>query len=390
MFHLPTVIFLSFILNLLISLFFLSIYKYKKQTCFLLFALAFATFALAEVLACLRLFIDFPLITHYLASISVNMSPLLIIIGLYKHKNVKNISLMPLYCIFGFSGLLLLAIYPFGAAKMLTSLVIAGLFIYTAYLIKSMSFVAKAQKKALITCFLVHSGVMFLNVIFLLVPVLSSSIQNVATSLQIVLISHLLLATLSALILPFLLFSNSEYTLSNLANTDSLTQLFNRRGFFNNAKAVLKQHNNNDNNDKYVSVIILDIDFFKRINDKYGHDTGDQAIKWIAQHIKEQFIDAGICARIGGEEFAILLPDYSLRAAKEYAEHLREKISKHPFYYQTAHINLSVSAGVSHCVNGKMSVKDLLSLADKRLYLAKETGRDKVVSFDEKNLLMQC
>ncbi|HDY91682.1 MAG TPA: GGDEF domain-containing protein, partial [Pseudoalteromonas sp.] len=244
------------------------------------------------------------------------MSPLLIIIGLYKYKNMQNISLMPLYCIFGFSGLLLLAIYPFEAAKMLTSLVIAGLFIYTAYLIKSMSFVAKAQKKALITCFLVHSGVMFLNVIFLLIPVLSSSIQDVATPLQIVLISHLLLATLSALILPFLLFSNSEYTLSNLANTDSLTQLFNRRGFFNNAKETLKQPNNSDKN---VSVIILDIDFFKRVNDKYGHDTGDQAIKWIAQHIKEQFIDEGICARIGGEEFAILLPDYSLRAAKEYA-----------------------------------------------------------------------
>lgn len=387
MFHLPTVIFLSFILNLLISLFFLSIYKYKKQTSFLLFGLACATFALAEILACLRLYIDFPLITHYLASISMIMSPLLIIIGLYKYKNIQNISLMPLYCIFGFSGLLLLAIYPFEAAKMLTSLIIAGLFIYTAYLIKSMSFVAKAQKKALITCFLVHSGVMFLNVIFLLIPVLSSSIQDVATPLQIVLISHLLLATLSALILPFLLFSNSEYTLSNLANTDSLTQLFNRRGFFNNAKETLKQPNNSDKN---VSVIILDIDFFKRVNDKYGHDTGDQAIKWIAQHIKEQFIDEGICARIGGEEFAILLPDYSLRAAKEYAEHLRENISKHPFYYQNSHINLSVSAGVSSALNGKMSVKDLLSLADKRLYLAKETGRDKVVSFDEKNLLMQC
>ncbi|WP_247655198.1 GGDEF domain-containing protein [Pseudoalteromonas sp. MMG007] len=227
---------------------------------------------------------------------------------------------------------------------------------------------------------------MILQVAVLSIPVLSRNIVDITAPLQAILISHLILATLSALLLPFLLFSNTEYTLSNLANTDSLTQLFNRRGFFNKAKESL---NHLSNKGKSVSIIILDIDFFKRVNDKYGHDTGDHAIKWIAQSIKEQFMNAGISARIGGEEFAILLPDYTLNAARESAEYLRENISKQPFYYQGTYINLSVSAGVSSTINGKMSIKDLLSLADKRLYLAKETGRDKVVTLDERQLLLQ-
>ena len=386
MLHLPTVICLSFILNLMIGFFFVSVYKYKSQPAFLLFSLACFSFAAAEVFASIRVYIDFPFVTHYLANIFIILSPLLIIVGLFKYKNTQNISLMPLYCIFGFSAFLLLAIYPFDAAKMFTSLIISGLFIYSGYLIKSMSFVAKIQQKALTTCFLVHSGVMLLQVAVLSIPVISSNVVDITAPLQIILISHLILATLSALILPFLLFSNTEYTLSNLANTDSLSQLLNRRGFFNKAKESLNQLSNKD---KSVSIIILDIDFFKRVNDEYGHDTGDQAIKWIAQNIKEQFINTGISARIGGEEFAILLPDYSLSAARESAEYLRENISKHPFYYKGAHINLSVSAGVSTALNGQMSIKDLLSLADKRLYLAKETGRDKVVTFDEKQLLLQ-
>ncbi|MBQ4857497.1 GGDEF domain-containing protein [Pseudoalteromonas sp. MMG007] len=386
MLHLPTVICLSFILNVIIGIFFLSVYKYKDQSAFLLFSLACFSFATAEVLASIRIYIELHFVTHYLANIFIILSPLLITIGLIKYKNVQNTSLTPLYCILGFSAFFLLAIYPYDAAKMLTSLIISGLFFYSGYLIKSMIFVAKIHKKALTTCFLVHSGVMILQVAVLSIPVLSRNIVDITAPLQAILISHLILATLSALLLPFLLFSNTEYTLSNLANTDSLTQLFNRRGFFNKAKESL---NHLSNKGKSVSIIILDIDFFKRVNDKYGHDTGDHAIKWIAQSIKEQFMNAGISARIGGEEFAILLPDYTLNAARESAEYLRENISKQPFYYQGTYINLSVSAGVSSTINGKMSIKDLLSLADKRLYLAKETGRDKVVTLDERQLLLQ-
>jgi diguanylate cyclase (GGDEF)-like protein len=386
MLHLPTVISLSFILNLFIGLFFFSVYRYKKQTSFLLLGVACLTFSFAELLACLRLLIDAPFVTHYLANVFVILSPFLVIIGLHKYKHTQLLNLQPLYITVGFSVLLLLTIYPYSAGQLLTSLTIAGLFLYIAFIIKSMSFVAISQKKALIICFLIHSIIMFIQAVLIAIPVLNESTPNSNAPMQLILSSHLILTTCSALILPYLLFSNTEHTLSSLANTDPLSQLFNRRGFFTKGKEILSD-TSNINTD--VSIIMLDIDFFKRVNDEYGHDTGDHAIKWIAQHIKEQFTDIGISSRIGGEEFAILLPSYTLGSAKNQAEKLRESIRSHPFHYLDNHINLSVSAGVSHAKSGHTNMKDLLSLADKRLYLAKESGRDKVVTFDEKHLLVQ-
>jgi len=386
MLHLPTIISLSFILNVLIGLFFLSVHNFKKQTSFLLFGLACITFAFAELLACLKLVIDFPFVTHYLADIFILLSPFLIIVGLHKYKHSKPLNLVPLYYLLGFTALTLLPIYPYSAGQMLTSFVISGLYLYSAYIIKSMSFVATLQKKALVVCFLIHALLMLTQTTLLAIPYLSANPANYLESLQFILSSHLILATCSALILPYLLASNTEHTLSSLANTDTLSQLLNRRGFFTKSKEALSSPKNANKN---VSVILLDIDFFKRVNDQFGHETGDQAIKWISQHIKEQFLNVGISARIGGEEFAILLPDYSLSAAKNDAEQLRKNISTQSFYHDGQLISLSVSAGVSNALNGEATIKELLAYADKRLYLAKETGRDKVVTFDEKSLLMQ-
>ncbi|GAA60459.1 hypothetical protein P20652_2325 [Pseudoalteromonas sp. BSi20652] len=208
----------------------------------------------------------------------------------------------------------------------------------------------------------------------LAVSIVNVNSPNYLELLQFILSSHLILATCSALILPYLLASHTEYILSGLANTDMLSKLLNRRGFFTTSKEALS---NPENLNKNVSIILLDIDFFKHVNDQFGHDAGDQAIKWISQHIKKQFINVGISARIGGEEFAILLPNSSLSEAKNNAEQLRIKISTSPFYYQGQHISLSVSAGVSNALNGSKTIKELLAYADKRLYLAKKQAEIK-------------
>lgn len=382
MLHLPTIISLSFILNLVIALFFISLYRYKKQSAFLLFGFACLSFSAAELVFSLRLFINFPLLTHYIADILIILSPLFIIIGLHKYRNTEPLNLFPLYCVLGFYALMLLVIYPYDAARMLTSLIIALLFCYNAYIVKSMTFVAKLQQNALISCFVIHAIIMFIQVAVLIPSTLSDSVLSISRAAsQIILISHLVLTTCSALILPFLLFSNNEFTLSSLANTDQLSELLNRRGFFSKSKEALN-HSHNVNKD--VSIVMLDIDLFKHVNDEYGHETGDKVIKWIALHIKEQFSDTGICARIGGEEFAILLPGHTLNNATSKAEKLRENICNRPFFYQGKRIKLSLSAGVSHAINNKINIKYLLSLADKHLYLAKQNGRDNVVTYDEK------
>ena len=387
MLHLPTVIGLSFILNLLIGLFFLSVHNYKKQSAFLIFGLACIAFSFAELLACLKLILNFPFITSYLANIFIILSPFLIILGLHKYKYSKPLNLRPIYYLLLFTAVILLSVYPYSAAQMVTSFIIAGLYLFSAYIITTMSFVATLQKKALITCFLIHSLLMFVQTVLLALPILSLSETTYLEPLELILSSHLILATCSALLLPYLLASNTEHTLASIANTDVLSQLFNRRGFFIKGKNALSLPLYQNKN---ISLILLDIDFFKRVNDTYGHEAGDQAIKWIAQHVKSQFLNEEISARIGGEEFAILLPNCSLSDARNNAEELRESISSYPFYYEGHGINLSVSAGVSSTINGEQTIKELLANADKRLYLAKETGRDKVVTYDEKSLLLQA
>nr|WP_238530284.1 hypothetical protein [Pseudoalteromonas sp. BSi20480] len=114
---------------------------------------------------------------------------------------------------------------------MVTSFIIAGLYLFSAYIITTMSFVATLQKKALITCFLIHSLLMFVQTVLLALPILSLSETTYLEPLELILSSHLILATCSALLLPYLLASNTEHTLASIANTDVLSQLFNRRGF---------------------------------------------------------------------------------------------------------------------------------------------------------------
>ena len=113
----------------------------------------------------------------------------------------------------------------------------------------------------------------------LALPILSLSETTYLEPLELILSSHLILATCSALLLPYLLASNTEHTLASIANTDVLSQLFNRRGFFIKGKNALSLPLYQNKN---ISLILLDIDFFKRVNDTYGHEAGDQAIKWIA------------------------------------------------------------------------------------------------------------
>ncbi|WP_350628724.1 GGDEF domain-containing protein, partial [Pseudoalteromonas sp. CAL260-MNA-CIBAN-0059] len=118
--------------------------------------------------------------------------------------------------------------------------------------------------------------VMLLQVVLLVLPYFSQISQaNLAAGLQLLLVSHLFLTTASALILPFIAFANEESKLINLANHDPLTQLLNRRGFFRLCKKITHTVPLNSR----VSLIMLDIDLFKQVNDRYGHETGDEAIK---------------------------------------------------------------------------------------------------------------
>lgn len=170
--------------------------------------------------------------------------------------------------------------------------------------------------------------------------------------------------------------------LAMVANTDALTGLGNRRQFFDQMAMEIKrmQRTNCD-----VSMLLLDVDHFKRVNDEYGHDVGDHVLCEISGIIKDCLRDTDLAARIGGEEFAIILPDTPADGAYWVAERIRLSILKHGFTAGTDQkpLGCTVSIGVATASMGdEVDATSLYKLADTRLYIAKNTGRNQV-SVDE-------
>ena len=157
--------------------------------------------------------------------------------------------------------------------------------------------------------------------------------------------------------------------------TDELTQLYNRRKIVETINYELKKFNRMKNN---FSIILIDIDFFKKINDNYGHIVGDNVLKEFANILKTNVRDYDIVGRWGGEEFIIIAPDTSIQNAEKLANKLRKTIESSDF----KNINkITASFGVSHSKEGDDKVS-LLDRADRALYTSKNSGRNKVVAFN--------
>jgi diguanylate cyclase (GGDEF)-like protein len=131
-------------------------------------------------------------------------------------------------------------------------------------------------------------------------------------------------------------------------------------------------------------VVLLDIDFFKAINDRHGHQAGDEVLKSISAIVRGQLRTEDALARYGGEEFAIVLRDTALTEATHVAERVRERIARTPIELHGPSVTVTVSAGCSSlaCCAGA-STEELIGIADRRLYRAKRTGRNRVVSMEE-------
>ncbi len=159
--------------------------------------------------------------------------------------------------------------------------------------------------------------------------------------------------------------------LIHLATYDQLSRLHNRRSFFENAEDWI----NGSRGDKCVSLVMLDIDHFKRVNDTYGHTAGDAAIKTIGEVLIET---KGFAARLGGEEFALLLRDIMPTELYGFAEGLRSRIAAKPILGGGHTFSVTASLGAVHHKPG-MLINHLIKAADVALYEAKRSGRDKVV-----------
>jgi diguanylate cyclase len=170
---------------------------------------------------------------------------------------------------------------------------------------------------------------------------------------------------------------NIRSKLKVLAQTDTLTGLYNRRTLFEKGQSIVESAKQTNGD---LSVLILDIDEFKAINDNYSHQIGDIVIAEVAELGNEAMRSNDILARIGGEEFAAVLPGASIDEAKAIAERLREKV-EHLIIKQSRSLRVTVSVGVANIHQVTPNIDVLLAAADQALYQAKRKGRNKVCCF---------
>lgn len=187
--------------------------------------------------------------------------------------------------------------------------------------------------------------------------------------------------------------------LSDLVRTDSLTGIANYRSF---SYALEQEIERTQRSGQPTSLIMLDIDFFKKVNDQWGHEVGNQALVHLASLLQQTIRKLDIPCRYGGEEFAVILPDTTLAASVPVAERIRQGIERAPLDVAGKPLEITVSLGIAtfnETGQEKITVAELVKQADEYLYQAKESGRNRVchpelrsievVSSEEKQALSQ-
>ncbi len=160
-----------------------------------------------------------------------------------------------------------------------------------------------------------------------------------------------------------------------LMTVDGLTQVYNRR-FFN--EALEREFNRAKRYQRALSLILFDIDFFKRINDTFGHVAGDNVLRHMALSVKPRLRREDILARTGGEEFGILLPEIALDGARTIAEKVRRIVETAQVKHEQQNVRWTISLGVAGLKGDEATPEDLYQAADQRLYEAKQGGRNRV------------
>jgi len=168
----------------------------------------------------------------------------------------------------------------------------------------------------------------------------------------------------------------AEEKYKRLAITDPLTNLYNRRHFFDKAS---EETIRSERYNRPLSIIMIDADHFKDINDKYGHQAGDHVLTVIAERLVNNLRPSDVPARFGGEEFCLLMPETDIEHALQVAERLRKSISDTPIEYNNNQITLTCSFGVTEKNEDDTDISNLISRADNALYNAKSDGRNTII-----------
>lgn len=167
-----------------------------------------------------------------------------------------------------------------------------------------------------------------------------------------------------------------EKRLIDMATRDELTGLINRREFFTLATHEEERAKREGH---VVSVMMLDADYFKKINDTYGHSAGDDVLRDLANNCRKIFRKTDVVGRYGGEEFSVMLPGAEEKMAKIIAERIRSSIEASTVKTDNEEINYTVSIGIACAIGKEVKIEELLDRADRALYTAKAEGRNRAV-----------
>ena len=175
----------------------------------------------------------------------------------------------------------------------------------------------------------------------------------------------------------------SEEKMRDLASHDSLTGLLSRHAFFENGNSYISLAKRDRN---MFSVLVIDLDHFKKINDKFGHPAGDAVLKLFADVVNSVSRNSDIIGRLGGEEFGLVLPSTGSSEAVEFSQRLHQAIDKAVLTYKNDMIKYTVSIGLtSYKTDADESLEDMLASADIALYQAKNSGRNQTAVFGDQN-----
>lgn len=163
-------------------------------------------------------------------------------------------------------------------------------------------------------------------------------------------------------------------THEHAAKTDELTGLSNRRDILNRLSEEFSRY---ERSGRHFSIVLVDLDLFKNINDQFGHNAGDAALKQFSKLVQSVIRQTDVAARWGGEEFLLLLPDTSLIPALTLAERLRSEVARDRFSYHGQELPITMSAGVCSIAQAD-SIDTMLKQADAHLYSSKEAGRNRI------------
>ena len=162
-----------------------------------------------------------------------------------------------------------------------------------------------------------------------------------------------------------------------MSAVDELTKLFNRRYF---VEALEGEYERAIRYGTEMALIMMDLDYFKVINDTYGHLAGDMVLSKIGNLLNTHVRRNDLACRYGGEEFAVILPSVSKESTYAAYDRFREKVFAQPFEYESKQFSITVSIGIAYS-NSAESINDLLAHADQALYQAKEENRNKIVTY---------